>query len=581
VSQGSFESKPGRVRDAKHVRARRFAGQVMHRFVMAGHGRTRLGFIPGPVTFNRGRGPGICAAAGLIAPDGRRVIVWARYTLIGGDLHSAHVHLRYLVREGVSREGERGRVYDATSDDAPITPFLRRSRFDRYQFRVLVSPEDGARLQDLRSFIRNLMAQVAHDLGTDLDWIAVDHFNTGHPHTHIVIRGRDDRGHDLVIARDYFKYGIRARARALVTLELGPESDLERVQKLVNEVAQERFTLLDRSLLARAKDGVLAVASMVDSDPIVQTLRVGRLKTLERLGLAKERRPGVWVLGRHVEARLRQLGDRSDKFKMMQRALKEAGIDRGAAALALFERGARKAPLIGKVVGVGMTDEISDRTWVVIDAVDGRIHYAELGRLDPAERPRLGNLVFLGASALGDKPSAAPKLQVLSPVDIEQQCSYEGPTWIDQVLSANGQPDPATAGFGAELTKAFAARVAWLSQRQLMLPSGKAGELAPTADMIRALRQLETERLVPDLARELGATYVPRDDRRICGIYERAVLTPTGRLAVIRREDTFTLAPWKPALEPLRGQAVVGWVGPSRITWTPDRGRSLDRQQSA
>ena len=69
---------------------------------------------------------------------------------------------------------------------------------------------------------------------------------------------------------------------------------------------------------------------------------------------------------------LGQLGDRADKFKMMQRALREAGLDRGAASMALFEKGPRKAPLIGKVVGVGMVDEITDRTWVVVDAVDGR-----------------------------------------------------------------------------------------------------------------------------------------------------------------------------------------------------------------
>jgi type IV secretory pathway VirD2 relaxase len=576
VGQGSFESKPGRVRDAKQKRTSRYAEQVMHRFSRGGHRRVRLGWIPLSATFNRGLGPGICAAEGLLAPDARRVIVGARYMRMFGHLDAARVHLQYIVRDGVSRDGKGGRAYDATSDDAAIKPFLRRSRFDRHQFRLLVSPEDGARLQDLKSFIRNLMAQVQYDLGTQLDWIAANHFNTGYPHAHIVIRGRDDRGKDLVIARDYFKYGIRARARALVSLELGPESDLERVKKLVNEVAQERFTLLDRSLLARAKDGVLTIGSMADCEPIEQTLRIGRLKTLQRLGLAQERRSGVWVLGHQVEARLRQLGDRSDKFKMMQRALKEIGIDRGAAALALFERGARRAPLVGKVVGVGFTDEISDRTWVVIDAVDGRIHYAELGRLDAADRPRVGNLVFLGAAALGDKPSAAPKLQVLSLIDIQQQSSYEGPTWIDQAIITHWQPDAAAAGFGADLANALAARVEWLSQRQLMRPSDRAGTLAPTPDMMRTLRQLETERLVTNLARELGATYVSRDgERRICGIYERAIVTPTGRLALIRGEDTFTLAPWKPALEPLRGQLVVGWVGHSRITWTPDRGRSL------
>ena len=576
MSRDSFESKIGRARDAKGDRTSTYAEQVMFRFNRGGHRRARLGWIPLTATFNRGLGPGIRAAANLIAPDGRRVIVGARYTRVAGHLRACRAHLDYIVRDGVSRDGKGGRAYDATSDDAAIKPFLKRSCFDRHQFRVLVSPEDGGRLLDLRAFIRNLMAQVAYDLGTQLDWIAADHFNTGYPHTHIVIRGRDDRGEDLVIARDYFKYGIRARARALVSLELGPEGDLERMQKLVNEVVQERFTLLDRSLLAHAKDGVLAVASMAGSDPSGQTFRIGRLKTLQRLGLAAERRPGVWVLGSHLETRLRQLGERSDKFKMMQRALKEVGIDRGAAALALFERSPRKAPLIGKVVGVGLTDEISDRTWVVIDAADGRIHYAELGRLEPAERPRLGNLVFLGASARGDKPSAAPKLQLLSPIDIQQQSSYEGPTWIDQVLIADQQPDTAATGFGAEFAKAFAARVTWLSQRQLLRPSGRAGELAPKPEMMRTLRQLETERLVGDLGRELGASYVKHDgDRRICGIYARAIDTPTGRLALVRREDTFTLAPWKPGLEPLRGQAVIGWVGRSRITWAPDRGRAL------
>ena len=51
-----------------------------------------------------------------------------------------------------------------------------------------------------------------------------------------------------------------------------------------------------------------------------QTLRIGRLKTLERLGLAEERQQGVWALDAKMETKLRQLGERADKFKMMQRA---------------------------------------------------------------------------------------------------------------------------------------------------------------------------------------------------------------------------------------------------------------------
>ena len=119
---------------------------------------------------------------------------------------------------------------------------------DPHQFRFVVSADEGARLADLKPFIRDLLAQMERDLDTKLDWVAVDHFNTGHPHTHIVIRGRDDKGEDLVMARDYIAHGVRARAQALITLELGPETEVERMQKLFNEVGQERLTRLDRSL---------------------------------------------------------------------------------------------------------------------------------------------------------------------------------------------------------------------------------------------------------------------------------------------------------------------------------------------
>jgi type IV secretory pathway VirD2 relaxase len=183
---------------------------------------------------------------------------------------------------------------------------------------------------------------------TKLDWVAVDHFNTGHPHTHVVIRGRDDQGRELVMARDYIAHGVRARAQGLITLELGPESELERLQKLFNEVGQERLTRLDRSLLGHAKDGILVVTTDEERDPVQQTLKIGRLRTLERLGLAQERQQDVWELDTQLDSKLRRLGDRADKFRTMQQVLKELGIDRAAAAMALFEREPRKVALIAR-----------------------------------------------------------------------------------------------------------------------------------------------------------------------------------------------------------------------------------------
>ncbi len=516
------------------------------------------------------------AASGLIAPGTRRVIVKARYTrIVGGDLAGAQAHLKYIVRDGVTREGAPGRLYDANGDGADGSAFLHRSEKDPHQFRFVVSADEGARLADLKPFIRDLLSQMERDLDTKLDWVAVDHFNTGHPHTHIVIRGRDMNGEDLVMARDYISHGVRGRAQSLITLELGPETEVERLQKLFNEVGQERLTRLDRSLIARAKDGILVVSAAEEADPTQQTLRVGRLKTLERLGLAKERQQGVWALDAGAERKLRQLGERADKFKMMQRALGEAGIERAAASMALFERGPRKAPLIGKVVGVGLVDEITDRSWVVVDAVDGRVHYAELGRLQAGEGPARGMLVALGGDSLQVKPSSHPRLQVLSPVELGRHAAYDGPTWLDQAILSKWRPDGSARGFAAEVASTVAARGRWLVARQLAeVTSG--GDIVPKPDMMRRLRQAETERLAAELSRRLNASYLPSEPgRQIAGVYELSVTTPTGKLAVIRRQDTFTLAPWRPGLEPFKGRQVMGMIGPNRVSWSLDRGRAL------
>jgi type IV secretory pathway VirD2 relaxase len=576
MAQDDFNSQLGRIRDARRARAQRHAALVFRQAGKHGAPPTRQRGHISAATPKRGMGAGARAAAGLMAPGTRRVIVKARYTrIVGGDLGAARAHMKYIVRDGVTREGAPGRLYDANGDHADGSTFLERSEKDPHQFRFVVSADEGTRLADLKPFIRDLVAQMERDLDTRLDWVAVDHFNTGHPHAHIVIRGRDLNGEELVMARDYISHGVRGRAQALITLELGPETEVERVQKLFNEVGQERLTRLDRSLIARAKDGILVVSAAEEADPMQQTLRVGRLKTLERLGLAKERQQGVWELDRGAERKLRQLGERADKFKMMQRALKEAGIERAAASLALFERGPRKAPLIGKVVGVGLVDEITDRTWVVVDAVDGRVHYAELGRLQPGEVPARGTLVALGGDGLQVRPSVHPRVQVLSPFELERQAAYDGPTWLDQAILSKWRPDASVRGFAAEVDGAIVARRHWLVARQLAeLTPG--GDIAPKPDMMRRLRQAETERLAGDLARRLNASYVPAEPgRQIVGIYDRSVTTPTGKLAVIRHQDTFTLAPWRPTLEPFKGRAVMGLIGPTRVTWSLDRGRTL------
>jgi type IV secretory pathway VirD2 relaxase len=576
MADNAFEPKLGRIRDAKNPTNLRTTRRIVTEAGRAGAGLLRQRGHIAPDARRRGMASGVLARAGLIAPGSRRVIVRARYSRQrAGDLGAPKAHLRYIQRDGITRDGQPGRLYDASSNDVDGIAFLDRSEGDPPQFRFIVSPEDSARLPDLKPFIRDLMRQMEQDLDTRLDWVAIDHFNTGHPHTHIVIRGRDDQRRDLVIARDYIGHGVRARAQALVTLELGPESEVERVQKLASEVEQERFTRLDRALLAKARDGILVTSSAEELDPMRQTMRTGRLKTLERLGLATEHQPGVWALDAELERKLRRLGDRADTYKMMQRALKEAGIERGGTQLAVFERGRRETPAIGQVIAVGLVDEITDRQYVIVDGADGRVHYAELGRLKPEDAPSRGMIVSLVSDRLKGKPSSTPRLTILSPVELERLASYDGPTWLDRAVVATERIAAALTGFGSELDHALSGRRRWLVGQQLaeFKPSG---EMVPKPQMTTVLRQREQTRLADTLSRQLNAVYKPHEPgSHVSGVYERSITTPSGRLAVIRREDTFTLAPWKPALEHMRGRAVMGHVGQHRVTWTLDRGRGL------
>jgi hypothetical protein len=212
---------------------------------------------------------------------------------------------------------------------------------------------------------------------------------------------------------------------------------------------------------------------------------------------------------------------------------------------------------------------------VIVDGADGRVHYAELGRLRPDETPARGMIVSLVSDRPEGKPRSTPRLTVLSHVELDRLPRYDGPTWLDRAVMSKDRVSAGPIGFGADLRQALDERRRWLSDRQLaeLEPSG---EVMPRPQMITVLQQRERAHLAETLSRQLNATYMPNEPgSRVSGVYERSISTPSGKLAVIRREDTFKLAPWNAALEPMRGRAVIGAVGPQRVSWTLDRGRGL------
>lgn len=305
-------------------------------------------------------------------------------------------HLRYIERDGAGRDGEPGRAYGPQADEADLDAFKERCADDRHHFRFIVSPEEGVDLDDLRTYTRHLMNRMEADLGTRLEWVAVDHWNTDNPHTHLIVRGRDDTGKDLIIAGDYIAHGFRHRAAELATEWLGPRTELEIQQTLQREVEQERWTSLDHTLQREAgDDGRVQVRRF--NEPKLQRQRlllIGRLQCLQRLGLADEAQPGTWTTHADAEKTLRALGERGDIIRTMQRAM--GGQPR---ELAVFEPGDDGRTIIGRVAAKGLADELRDRGYLVIDGVDGKAHYVALNARDePANYPT-GAVVEVRGSA--------------------------------------------------------------------------------------------------------------------------------------------------------------------------------------
>ena len=249
--------------------------------------------------------------------------------------------------------------------------------------------------------------------------------------------------------------------------------------------------------------------------------------------------------------------------------------ERTPGSYAIFDRGTRRHALTGKVIGVGMIDEITDRTWTVVDGVDGRVNYVELGRLTPDKAPRRGDVVRISADRLEGKPQAAPRLAVLSRTPADSLPSYDGPTWLDRLVVTGDATMQSHSGFGAHATRDIEARRQWLIAQDLGRATAD-GRFELRASAPAQLRQRELQRIAADISRAVNVdVQISRPGERVSGVYERAIDTPTGRLAVLRRQDSISIAPWTSALEPMRGRAVTGLVQPGKVAWSLDRGRAL------
>ncbi len=570
--------KTGRIRDGRRGagKSKTYVAQVMRAAKKAGHTGKRFGSgrKGSGSTFGRGRK----AMRALSAQSrARRVVVKARVVRHKGTrFRSAPLakHIAYLKRDGVTRDDQEARLFDARSDDADAKGFAARCEDDRHHFRFIVSPEDAPQMTDLKAFTRKLMAEAERDLGTRLDWIAVDHWNTDNPHVHVLVRGTLANGKDLVISRDYISRGLRLRAAQLVGLELGLRNEQEIRSALEQDVKAERWTGLDHRLRALADDngGIVDLRpGAPDEDPELHRLLVGRAQTLERFGLAEPFASGQWGLKPGLEQSLRDLSLRGDIIKTMHRALTAAGREPDVTGFAVHPS-APAEPVIGRLVERGLRDELAGSAYAVIDGVDGRTHHLTFSDLDMTGDGEPGAIV---ESRAYDDARGRPRLAlgVRSDLALEAQIKAPGATWLDRQLLAR-EPAMAHSGFGAEVRTAMGKRADHLMSMGLARRQGRI--VAFARDLLATLRQRELDAEAAKLAAESGRVHhTPAEGEPVAGIYRRRLNLASGRFAMIDDGFGFQLVPWPPALEQHLGREIRGIATAHGVDWEFSRRRGL------
>ncbi|MCK1655359.1 DUF3363 domain-containing protein [Bradyrhizobium sp. 149] len=565
VGDSDLRVRPGRIRGTRAPKPKSFISQVLRAAKKAGHSPSHAAAAKrsssyGRSTFGRGR---ISFSRNRLFSPARRVVVKARVVRHQGrSFRSAPLaaHLSYLKRDGVTRDSEKAVMFDAGSDRTDDAAFADRCKDDRHHFRFIVSPEDAAEMTDLRALARDLARQMEVDLGTRLDWVAVDHWNTDNPHVHLLVRGVDQTGADLVISRDYISRGLRSRTEELASIELGPKPEHEISNALKKEIAAERWTRLDVEIRMVADEtGAIDLRpeNPGAADPKIRRLMIGRLQHLEKMGFAASAGPGEWMVGLEAERNLRDLGMRGDVIKTMHRVFTDRGEARGVTDY-VIDGEKPGSSIIGRLVDKGLHDELTGEAYAVIDGTDGRVHHVRFRGIEAFDHaPPIGGIVEVRRFWGPDDRRPTLVLANRSDLDLNQQITAPGATWIDHRLVESDLMPLSMGGFGREARDAMQARAEHLAGEGLARRQGR--RVIMQRGLLNTLRRRELDEVGARVSADTGLPHVKAaPGEHVAGTYRQRLTLASGRFAMIDNGLGFQLVPWSRELEKKLGQHVTG-----------------------
>jgi type IV secretory pathway VirD2 relaxase len=327
----------------------------------------------------RARGNGNFTPGGiysLLARNNQRCIVKTSYTR-NTKTRSWAAHGEYLQRDHAQTVVEKGVGFNHESDAINIKTTLRQwqKENDPHVFKLIVSPEQGYRL-DLRKHAKDLMQHVQKDLKTKVEWVAIDHHNTDYPHLHILIRGIDDHGKKLVIERNYLAHGFRHLSQELATRVLGRRRSREITLAREQQIERKYVTEIDRKILRKAKNSIVNYYRLVSENLNAREQRlqeIKRLKYLETLGLVEKVHTKSWKLSADLEIKLHKMQLFNDIIQSQARHNVRVLSYEMPVPTQIQEH----KPLTGKVIGMGLENELKDDRYLLLEGIDGKVHYIQ------------------------------------------------------------------------------------------------------------------------------------------------------------------------------------------------------------
>ncbi len=326
-------------------------------------------------------------------------VMYAKNTVAG----QWRAHGRYVARESATQESDPKAVgFDKHGESIDIAARLEgwQKAGDERLWKLIVSPEFGDRA-DMKRLTRDLVSRMEKDLGTQVEWVAAAHYNTEHPHVHMVLRGIGAEGHPLHLSKDYVKKGIREIAEDLCTRQLGHRTELDAAVAQRREVHHHRFTSLDRIINRDAKkaeeaDSPFFTVAMDPnragpsrSAPLVEQHTAERLKFLESMGLAEPTGPNTWRVRQDFENVLRAMQRSADRQKMLATHGVLMSDERLPLAVLDFRR---LTTLEGRILVHGEEDTGRQvgRSYFMLEGTDGQVHYVYYTRELEAARSQGG-----------------------------------------------------------------------------------------------------------------------------------------------------------------------------------------------